>query len=202
LLRYLRERKKLSQEQLGELVGMTYHGIGQRERDAVRLKPSEWPVFAKALGVSEDVFAEAAGNQNPEKRLIPLVGAIPAGWSKVVTHHEGGDYVPAYDIQAERCFACVVKGDSMEPAMREGDIAVFRDVAFEGEEELLRDGRVVAVTFANADGEVSLCRMKWVDAGSIRLLKDNPKYRAKLVKLDVEHVARLGVLVQHRKGWA
>lgn len=228
-IRELREERGMTQAELAALVGLSDNSaIAKRERGEVRVKPVEWKKFAAAFGIGVNDFL-AACNRDESKEvatdnmlrsqlelnrielndlktkairsmLIPLVGSIPAGWSKVVTHYEDGDFVPAHDLNAELCFACIVSGDSMVPALREGDVVVFRMVR-ENEESLLADGKVVACTF-HETGETSVARMTKVNDRRIRLSKDNPKFKPREVNLSVDELDRIGVLVQHRKGWA
>jgi SOS-response transcriptional repressor LexA len=202
ILKVLRQKAGLTQDELAERVGMSIHAIGNRERGDTMIAANEWSLFAKALNASESVFEEAVFGPKvkPRPNLIPLVGSIPAGWSRVVTHCEDGDFVPAHELNAELCFACVVSGDSMLPALREGDVVVFRMVG-ENEESLLVDGKVVACTF-HETGETSVARMSRVNERRIRLSKDNPKFKPREVNLSVDELDRIGVLVQHRKGWA
>ncbi len=219
----------MTQAELAAAVGLSDHSaIAKRERGDVAVKPVEWKKFAAAFGIGINDFLAACNRNESESKttldvhsahielrklevedegrkairsmLIPLVGSIPAGWSKVVTHYEDGDFVPAHDLNAELCFACIVSGDSMVPALREGDVVVFRMVR-DNEEGLLVDGKVVACTF-HETGETSVARMTKVNERRIRLSKDNPKFKTREVDLSVDELDRIGVLVQHRKGWA
>lgn len=201
-MRVLREKAGLTQEDLASKVGMSIHAIGNRERGDTKVSASEWALFAKALGSSESVFEEAVlgPKASPRANLIPLVGSIPAGWSRIVTHCDDGDFVPAYEINADLCFACIVSGDSMNPALREGDVVVFRSV-LENEDHLLEDGKIVACTF-HETGETCVARYNKINDRRIRLSKDNPKFKAREVNRTIDDIDRIGVLVQHRKAWA
>jgi SOS-response transcriptional repressor LexA len=203
ILRLLREKAGLTQGQLAELVGLTRSGLGHRETGRIRISPGEWSTFAKALNMKLDEFEgmlNARPTQNISTGRIPLIGTIPAGWSRTVLADDTGDYVLKHSETGDRLFACVVTGDSMEPALREGDVVVFQDCAQEGDEHLLKDGKVIAVSWNN--GEVCVARMKWISDRQIQLTKDNPKYKGQKVSLDTDTLARIGVLVNHRKDWA
>jgi phage repressor protein C with HTH and peptisase S24 domain len=202
-LRLIRERYGLSQHAMAEKLGVTRNWVLSRELGEVRIKSADWLLVAEKLSLPPELLPKQVGNaamiQLRFSGRIPVVGLIPAGWSKVVYHDGDMDYVSRHAEQGDRLFACVVHGDSMQPALREGDVVIFNDLQ-EGDEKLLVDGKVVAVSWTT--GEVCVARMQRVDDKRIRLVKDNPKYGERIVTLKADEIVRIGVLVSHRKGWA
>lgn len=201
--RFIREHLGYSQDQFAQYLGVTRSWVLTRETERVRIKPADWSLILKkwpdveAL-VPSDITNAIKVNITPSGR-IPVVGSIPAGWSRVVSNDNDIDYVPRFNERGDRLFACIVSGDSMQPALREGDVVVFQDLQ-EGDDAMLHDGRVVAVSWVS--GEVCVARMTRIDERHLRLNKDNKKYQSKVIELGEEEIARIGVLVSHRKDWA
>ena len=100
-------------------------------------------------------------------------------------------------------FAVIVKGESMEPTLREGDTVVFSPVD-EGQESRLRDGVIVFVRFGGdlaARRGCTIARLFWTDpvSGAFRLAKDNPRYPEVRGTLSSDEVSRISVGVEMRR---
>lgn len=99
--------------------------------------------------------------------LIPLFSRISAGVG-VITDEEPTDFISLPGIRnADNVFAINVKGDSMEPTIKNQSIILCR----QGEE--LKDGEVGAFL---VNGESFVKRIK-VTKNFFALLSDNPNYR-------------------------
>ena len=99
--------------------------------------------------------------------LIPLFSRISAGVG-VITDEEPTDYISLPGIRnADSVFAINVKGDSMEPTIKNQSIILCR----QGEE--LKDGEVGAFL---VNGESFVKRIK-VTKNFFALLSDNPNYQ-------------------------
>lgn len=65
----------------------------------------------------------------PKRELIPILGDIPAGdWEQWIDSYPpgvGDGYLDMSDVKGENLFAVRVKGDSMEPMLRKGDVLVI-----------------------------------------------------------------------------
>lgn len=99
--------------------------------------------------------------------LVPLFSRISAGIG-VITDEEPIDYISLPGIKnTENVFAINVKGDSMEPTIKNQSIIICR----QGSE--LRDGEVGAFL---VNGESFVKRIK-VTKNFFALLSDNPNYQ-------------------------
>jgi len=80
---------------------------------------------------SSSLVRDGQDHRAPE-RLIPVVGHVSAGPSRIAWTDEGlpvgggDDYVAAHaDLKDPNAFALRIKGDSMAPCMRDGDVVII-----------------------------------------------------------------------------
>jgi repressor LexA len=77
-------------------------------------------------GATLDELIEAIGGQDAaEFPLIAVIGTVRAGYGGIAYEDFMG-YEPADVRNADDCFYLRVKGDSMEPRIHEGDLALVR----------------------------------------------------------------------------
>ncbi|MBR8701636.1 LexA repressor [Fusobacterium sp. DD29] len=119
---------------------------------------------------------KAVREQSDKDALIPLFSRISAGVG-AVTDEEPVDYISLPGIRnIESIFAINVKGDSMEPTIKDQSIILCKQ---NGE---IRDGDVAAFL---VNGESYVKRIK-VNSNFIALLSDNPNYQPIYVYPDDE----------------
>ena len=124
--------------------------------------------LADYFGVSTDflLYGEEVIGENDNAGKIPVLGFVRAG--ELHTEYENVlDYITADYKNTDEYFALMVKGDSMQPRLYEGDIVIVhrQDTAENGE---------VAVVQVNGDEAVVKKLMKF--AHGIGLQSFNPAY--------------------------
>lgn len=124
--RIRRQRKllKMSQSDLGKIVGLKKAQISNIERDRRSTPIDRLTTIADALGlkIGELVNGETGGNENRAIRPVPVVtwdilrskDAIPVGGPTIFPHKHVGP----------KSFALRVVGDAMEPRYIDGDIII------------------------------------------------------------------------------
>ena len=169
-LKEIRISNGITQRELAERIGIapnTYnqYETGKRQPDIATLQ-----AIARELDVSLDELV--GGEMLPPKSTggvwIPVLGKVAAG----VPISAIEDILDYEEISLEmasggECFALQVKGDSMEPRIRQGDVVIVRqqpDV----------DSGDVAVVRINGDEAVVKKLIKGKD--SIALVSFNPAY--------------------------
>lgn len=113
-----------------------------------------------------------------------------------IEHHNGNgppiffraDWLQAEGLRAERLFALRVSGDSMEPALWDGDLVVINTAA-----TAPKDGVAFVI---NYEGEVLIKRLER-DAGDWWLTSDNQRYKRK--RCD-EHAILIGRVIYKQSG--
>lgn len=135
-LKYIREKKGLSQSKLAELIGVNQTTIARWEDDnrvptidnavdiANVLKISLPDLLGKDLRFDNGTIAKTFSNSIK----IPILGVIKAG-TPIEAQQEILDYI---DIPEDwthgglKYFGLDIKGDSMEPTYNEGDTVIFK----------------------------------------------------------------------------
>lgn len=137
-IRRLRTEKGLTQEQLGELVGVRKAAVQKWENGSVtNLKRATITKLSEIFGVSPATFVEEGAREASNISYvmggrniydIPVFESVSAGFGAFASS-EIVDYIPAAitnPADAEDTIAIMVKGDSMYPKIEDGDIIIVR----------------------------------------------------------------------------
>jgi transcriptional regulator with XRE-family HTH domain len=211
-IRQLRNERRLTLRELAEKLAVlgwepTYSTLGMIERGGISISADRVALVAKALGVSPEKFDEkwiARSAQAQRSDGIPVLNRVRAG---IVTDYEecfpdsgeGFEYLARGNVDDEFAFALIVTGDSMQPALYDGDYVVFSPLNVPKPRVQLVPGSVVHVRIA-ADNKQPGCTVgRWLgpsDGNKFKVSKDNPKFKP--VVLPMEHVERISVAVERR----
>lgn len=135
-IRDARKNKNLTQQRLGDLVGVSKTTVSQWEKGDYAPSGQNLYNLAKALGVSAEWLLSGKGTpdfQNVEPATlgdhkVPVLSYVQAGvWAEPceVRDFEGGiEYISTFEDVGPRTFAIWIKGRSMEPLFEEGDLIV------------------------------------------------------------------------------
>lgn len=166
----------MSQKDLAAAIGCSQSAIAMYESgrrvpdvDTFEALADTFNVPTYAFYIDEKDFA--AGNKPvPTVGLVPvtlhkvpLLGNVAAG-KPIYSDQPVETYVASADHKAD--FALVVKGDSMDPTYKDGDIVFIRS------QPDVHDGQIAAV---GIDDEATLKRVYHVSNG-LQLLSINPNY--------------------------
>lgn len=172
LIRQKRIELNLTQEQLGNLVGVNRAAINKWETGRVtNLKRETIKQLSEIFGISPALLVEPdISPENiipmPTMRKIPLIGTIACGVSILASENHDGDVDVPEHIHADFALRC--KGDSMINArIFDGDIAYIR------QQDTIENGEIAAVLI---DDEATLKRVRLYD-DHIVLEPENPQFR-------------------------
>ena len=165
-LKILREKKELTQQQLADALGISRSTIGMYE------KGNREPDF-ETLEAIADFFninmGRLIGDLAPQKgKWIPVLGLVRAGIPM-----DAVEYIIDYEEISEdmarqgEFFALQIKGDSMEPRIKEGDVVIVR------KQPDIESGEI-AIVLVNGD-EATIKKVQKFDGG-INLIPSNPAY--------------------------
>ena len=190
--------KGLTQEELGDLIGVKKAAINKYEKGlVVNLKRSTIANLAKALDVDpiwllgmEEVQENLPQGVIPmsdlQRKHIPLIGSVAAG--EPIFDPEFPDVVVDGPLDAD--FALRVKGDSMEPEYLHGDLIYLKSTP-----DIPHEGATVAIAI---DDEATLKRV-YKHNDSVTLISNNPRY-APMIYTFTDHVIRvLGVPIGYTR---
>ena len=165
-LRYLRENRDLTQEQLGLLFSVKKAAISKYERNSISPDFATLSKLADYFGVTTDFLL---GRETTSHPRLPILGTIRAG-IPILAQESYDGYLDVPDsIRAD--FALRVAGDSMIGAgILEGDLAICQ------ENELPQTGRIIVAL--NDDGAVSNATLKYYfnNSNDPKLKAANPDY--------------------------
>ena len=179
-LKELRKSKNLSLRKVDELTDITYSHLNMIENGIRRVTPALLKNLATLYNVDYLDLYEKAGyidlieddkknkiDSKPKGVKVPVLGYIKAG-IPISAIEEIIDYeeIPETLARKGQFFALTVKGDSMAPDIKEGDIAILLV------QSNVENGEIGAIIF-NGDNEATLKRI-YKDETGITLIPDNP----------------------------
>lgn len=205
-IKALRKEKKITQKELATVLKVTQQAVGKWETgnsmpdtESLRKLAEYFSVSVDALlGMQEDENAlQPVSNsflyQNimPENQ-VPIVGSVRAGYGALALEEDFGTE-PANVKDPSNYFYLLVKGDSMEPRIQDGDLALVR------KQQTLDDGDLGVVVFGEGEGTLK----RFLRRGNAVVLQPfNPSYEALIIKgeeLDNLYIA--GKVVETKARW-
>ena len=173
IIRNLRKQKGLTQTQLADELNVEFSNVSKWELG--KNDPSKELIakMAKLFNVSIEYLLGITDNPTPDTLptatvKIPLLGNIAAGQPiEAIENVEDYVYISEDMSRHGTYFALKVKGNSMEPRIYEGDIAIIRHQA------MVNNGEIAAVK-VNGD-DVTLKKVEYVKDG-VKLIGLNPSF--------------------------
>lgn len=196
--RQLRKKHALTQSSLACELNITQQAVAKWEAGISSPEPEMLVRLAEFFNVSVDyLLGRKSGLTNRTFACgsfmpVPVAGAVRAGFGRdAFEDHQGTE--PADVRDPKNYFYLTVKGDSMEPYIREGDIALVR------RQSALQNGDLGVMVYG--DGEGTLKRF-YLEDGNVLLKPFNPSYET--LVLSGEELANLyimGKVVETKTRW-
>lgn len=180
-IKALRMARGLSAGELGERIGKSRATIYRYENGDIEDIPATvLRAIAKELGTTlddlidwqdaDEFYREIEANEPPDHAWVPIVGRVAAGQPMYAEDNIEGymlvDGQLGLDLQG-LLFGLRIAGDSMEPEIKKGSIALVRH------QEDADTGDVVIV---RVNGEDATCKRIKKTAAGLTLLPANPAY--------------------------
>ena len=206
-LKELRKLRGLSQAALSQQLGVTQQAVGKWETGRATPDPHTIASIAAMLGVSADYLLGVEGDRAlqpsdsgqhvnqyraAEECLIPVIGTVRAGYGALALEEDyGEEYARVKDPGSY--FYLKVKGDSMEPRISDGDLALVH------RQSTLNSGELGVVVFGEGEGTL---KKYVVRGGTVVLQPFNPAYPSQiLVGEDLDHLYIAGKVVETKTKW-
>lgn len=200
----LRKERKLTQVQLGKLVGVSDVTIGYWEKDQNQPGGLSLTKLAKYFGVTENYLLtgkEETSNVSSTvlgAMQVPVISWVQAGsWtneSEANTLEGTTEFILTTDLHSMGTFALKVKGKSMEPEFAEGDtIVVDPDLR-------PNPGDYVVAKNGSTQATFKKYRSRGITENGedvFELVPLNPDYAT--LKSALEPISIIGVVVEHRR---
>lgn len=196
IIKKLREKHGMSQEELGDIVGVSDKTVSSWEINRTEPKMGIVQKLADYFNVTTDylIKGEESSSTNELKKIdnlfeidkikLPLLGTIACG-DPIYADEDRESYILAgADIKADFCLKC--KGDSMINArINDGDIVFIR------KQDIVNNGEIAAIII---DNEATLKRFFYYKEQNMVILRpENSKYEdIVLVGEQLERVKILG----------
>ena len=199
-LRQLRKEKQITQTDLASRLGVTQQAVGKWETG--RSSPDQTTLLQLAdyFGISLDSLLGREGGFVGEvqpyvplaESMVPVMGSVRAGFGALAFEEDLGNE-PATVKDPESYFYLVVKGDSMEPRIHEGDLALVR------RQPVLDDGDLGVVIYGEGEGTLK----RFLRKGNAVILQPfNPSYEPiVLAGDDLAHLYIAGKVVETKARW-
>lgn len=196
IIKKLREKHGMSQEELGDIVGVSDKTVSSWEINRTEPKMGIVQQLADYFNVTTDylIKGEESSSTNELKKIdnlfeidkikLPLLGTIACG-EPIYADEDRESYILAgADIKADFCLKC--KGDSMINArINDGDIVFIR------KQDIVNNGEIAAIII---DDEATLKRFFYYKEQNMVILRpENSKYEdIVLIGEQLERVKILG----------
>lgn len=199
-LKQLRKENKVTQGQLAGFFGLTQQAVAKWENGSSSPDPTMLARLAAFFDVSVDSLLGRAqarlGEVRPfapgELAAVPVMGTVRAGYGALAFEEDHGTE-PAAVRDPENYFYLIVKGDSMEPRIQEGDLALVH------RQPTLDDGDLGVIVYGEGEGTLKRFRRK---GGAVILQPFNPAYEPTVLsgsELDSLYIA--GKVVETKSRW-
>lgn len=200
-LKQARKTQKFSQAELSRLLGVTQQAVGKWETGRSTPDPQTVARLAELLdttadallGLQDNVAAAQQSFSRYAQCLVPVVGTVRAGYGALAFEEDyGSEYASVKDPQ--NYFYLVVKGDSMEPRISDGDLALVH-------RQSTLDNGDLGVLVYGTEGEGTL--KKFIQRGNAVVLHPfNPDYEELILRgEELDHLYIAGKVVETKAKW-
>ena len=191
-IKYYRKERGLTQNELAEKTNLSRSHIASIERNIYTPSISTLTEIANALNIESSILISESTPLERKTRnsiQIPVLGTVQAG----IPIEAVEDVLDYEEIAPEMAahgeyFALRVKGSSMEPRMRDGDVVIVRK-----QSDVNHDDTAIVLVNGN---EATIKRVLKSEAG-IMLAPNNPAYEPKfysnkdIAELPVQIIGRV-----------
>lgn len=179
LLKQCRKKQGISQAELASKLGVTQQAVGKWESGKSSPDPSTVARIAELLNTTADyllgLYRPVSNVSAPEERffgsysesLIPVIGTVKAGYGALAFEEDyGQEYARVKD--PSNYFYLVVRGDSMEPRIHDGDLVAIRS------QPEVEQGEIAAVLI----GDEATLKHVYLHENFIELRPENPAFES------------------------
>ena len=167
-LKRLRAESKISQRELAERLFVSQQAVAKWENGSATPNPETLVKLANIFDITTDVLLGKNALPTSSISKIPVLGDVAAGIPiEAITDIVDYEEIDAAMAATGEFFGLRIKGASMEPRMREGDVVIVR------KQDTAETGDTVVV-LVNGDS-ATVKKIKYGSDG-ISLIPTNPSY--------------------------
>lgn len=187
-LKELRKKENLTQAELAKILFVDQTAVSSWERGKSMPDTTKLQRIASTFGVSIDSLMYNNGNEDNSSHgtKIPVLGRVQAGIptsaiSEILDYEE----IPADMAERGEYFGLLVRGDSMSPDLKDGDVVIVRC------QEDVENGEMAIVA---VNGDNATVKKVYKSTQGITLVPINPAYDTKMYTN--EEILRLPVEIR------
>lgn len=199
-LKELRKAKSLSQGVVASFLGLSQQAVAKWENGLSAPDPDTIKTLAEYFGVSTDFLlghSDLRHSVQPTQPAggvvqVPVIGTVRAGYGALAFEEDCG--TAAADVRSPRdYFYLVVRGDSMEPKISEGDLALIH------KQPDVESGELAVVM---VDGEEGTLKRVLKKDGAVILQPFNTAYPTQIyIGSDLDRLTVVGKVVETKTRW-
>ena len=169
-IRLLRKEANMTQQELASKLFVSQQAVGKWERGEATPNPETIVAMSRIFGVSADtLLGESAPPLSTGGTWVPVLGDVAAGIPiEAVENIVDYEEIDTAMASNGKYYGLRIKGSSMEPRIREGDVVIVR----QQEDADTGDTAVILVNGESA----TVKRIKKEPDGGLWLLPNNPAY--------------------------
>lgn len=197
-IKKLRKEHGLSQSRLAKELRVTQQAVGKWETGKSTPDSDTLRIIAEYFKTSVDFLlgvdrlVENAVAYSDSDFAVPIIGTVKAGYNALAYNDDYGvEFANVRD--PENYFYLIVKGDSMEPRIKDGDLALVH------KQNTLNDGDLGVIVYGDNEGTLK----KFVKRDNMIILQPfNPEYESKVITgEDLNNVYIAGRVVETKTKW-
>lgn len=193
-IKEIRKERGLTQTDLANQFGVTQQAVAKWESSLSTPDYITITKLAEFFDISADYLLGLSDSFYPKNSFsaVKIIGTVKAGYDFFADQEELG-VAPASVMDAEAYRYLVVRGDSMAPFIRDGDLALVRI------QQTLRNGDLGVLIYK--DGEATLKKYYHTD-GTVLLKPFNSEYETLSIKgHDLNDLIVFGKVIETTTKW-
>lgn len=190
-LKEMRTRRGFTQVGLSRMLGISQQAVGKWETGRCTPDPQTLARLASILDTTVD-YLLGGNSSGVGECMVPVLGTVKAGFGALAYQEDYGSE-PANVKDPGQYFYLIVRGDSMEPRIHDGDLALVH------RQPTLESGELGVVVYGDGEGTLK----KYIRQGQAVILQPfNPAYPSQVIAgEELEHLYIAGRVVETKTKW-
>lgn len=189
MIKYYRKKLGLTQEELGNYVGVQKSAIAKYENGRIEnLKRSTIEKLSELFGILPSELLGISATNNVMSNTTNVIGVVPAGTPLEAIEDIIGEIEYPSRFANKEVFALQIKGDSMNKVLPDGCIGLFEKTS------TLENGEIGAI-MVNGDDATVKKFYRLTDSYVLEPLSFNPEQHPLIIKDGTDPVSVIGKLI-------
>lgn len=189
MIKYYRKKLGLTQEELGNYVGVQKSAIAKYENGRIEnLKRSTIEKLSELFGILPSELLGISATNNVMSNTTNVIGVIPAGTPLEAIEDIIGKIEYPSRFANKEVFALQIKGDSMNKVLPDGCIGLFEKTS------TLENGEIGAI-MVNGDDATVKKFYRLTDSYVLEPVSFNPEHHPLIIKDGTVPVSAIGKLI-------